>query len=71
MGYYPIGSRVLVGDGMFGGMVTAVTIREGGKATYEIVWWDKAIRFCQWFEACEVQSVTDQPSETIGFLPRA
>lgn len=41
-------------DGGVDGLVTAVAIREGGKVTYEVVWWNDRTREREWLEACEV-----------------
>lgn len=35
--------------------VTAATIREGGKVTYEVVWWTGTTREQQWVESCEIE----------------
>lgn len=51
-------------------MVTAVTVRESDKLTYEVVWWSGTTRMCVWAEACEIDaSESGMRPATIGFLP--
>lgn len=50
-------------------LVTGVTIREGDKLTYEVVWWSGTTRTCVWVEACEVDaSESGMRPQTIGFI---
>lgn len=47
-------------------MVIAVTIREHGPASYEIVWWLNGSRQTAWVEPCEIEPGSEGVRE-IGF----
>lgn len=65
------GTKVLIADGEIPATVTAVLIRESGKITYEVVWWDKRSRICQWFENMEVVQYKEACRNNVGFFPPA
>jgi len=61
--------RLITGSESQKAQVTGATIREGGKVSYEVVWWSGTTRNCVWVEACEV--VADAPDArpvAIGFF---
>lgn len=60
---YEIGAEVNIGGVI--AKITAATVREKEKVTYEVVWWDGPIRHCQWIEECEIRV---EPSRVqVGF----
>lgn len=61
------GARVAVG-GDVDAWVLAVTIRAGGKPTYQVSWWDKNnTRKEAWVEAFEVTAKHKKDTQKIGF----
>ena len=64
---YAIGTEVeLYGHGA-AVLVTAVTLREGGKLTYEVVWWSNGSRCLAWVEACELRPLPTPGVVAFGF----
>jgi hypothetical protein len=66
---FAVGSQVEVG---FGGhwvdaLVTAVTVRTGGRVSYELSWWSGTNRTSAWAEECEVRPKSSTGLTTLGF----
>lgn len=50
---WPYGTECSVADDI-PGIITAVCLRED-RLTYEVVWWDRFTRNCQWLDECEIK----------------
>lgn len=52
-----IGTRVRLGDPAdpIPGTILGISIREAGRVTYEVVWWDGRERRSEWLERAEFE----------------
>jgi hypothetical protein len=60
------GSPVILADEI-NATVTAVMIREGGRVSYQVVWWESRSRREEWINGLEVKPCDQARSLKLGF----